>query len=113
MNVISVTNHSECQNVEAQTGGKRRVLNGFLNALIDKQKKENGVMEFISPDTICTHVNQGRLMIKHQGVASSVKELEDFLVNVVIQMCKISQTLSCDKALGLANIFINCTPAQQ
>jgi hypothetical protein len=111
--MISIMYHSERQNVKAETGGKGRVKKGFLNELIDEQKKEHGVIEFISPDTIRTRVDRGRLTVKHRGTVSPVEELENYLVSVAIQMCKINQPLSCGEALALANCFIDGKPMQE
>ena len=89
--------------------GKKRIPKGWLSELIDRKKKEFGVVKRISRKTIETRRRRGRLNPDHRGTSSPMGQAEEALVQICIQMGKFRQPLSVAEAIASANDLIKNT----
>ena len=90
------------------------VSNGTLNKIIEYVKKEKKIPHdtVIKADTIRRRISRMRPHVLSSGGISPLISIEDSVVQIIIQMARIRQSLTPSKGLQLVNDMIHNTPLQ-
>ena len=90
------------------------VSNGTLKKIIEDVKKEHKIPydTVIKADTIRRRITRMRPHVLSTGCISPMISIEDSVVQIIIQMARIRQSLTPSKGLQLVNDMIHDTPLQ-
>ena len=86
---------------------------GYLQSLIENQKREFGICDNISCDTIRSRAKRGSLAPPTRGPPSPLAAAEDALVVLAAAMARVRQPITPTEGLALMNSLIKETGLQQ
>jgi hypothetical protein len=110
-------NYKECVNAIAEAydneltlnNPEKRLAKGYLEQLILQKKEEFGISCNVSVETVRSRIKRGSLAPTHPGSAPPLLKAELASVEICIQMGKIRQPLTRDKAIAIMNDMISKT----
>ena len=111
--IVAAKNEITQKYYEAKTNCKK-VLDGTLVKIIEDVKKKRKLPHDvqINSDTIRRRVSRGNIFITSHGPQSPLEALEEVVVELIIQMARIRQSLTPSKGLDLVNSLICGTEHQ-
>ena len=114
--LLAATNEIALEYLEMKEGaGDNCLENGTLKKLIaDISRKRNLPDDcVIKCDTIRRRISRHRPFVTQVGTVSPLARIEDAVVDIIIQMARIRQSLSPSKGLKLINDMIDGTELQE
>ena len=99
--------------VKLQENGNGRLPKGLLELTIKEVKKELGVSEHISCETVRSRIKRGNITGKNDSTSSPIANAEKYIAETIIQMSKIKRPLSVSACIQLANSMISGTTHQK